>query len=217
MGHRLPDGFWCYFIEGNAADVALCLPVLQGIAKVEGDCLSFAVIIRGQQDDVGFLRLLLQLFEDLGLSPHRDVFGLEGACHVDGQPGLGQVDEVPHGGSHRVALAEVFFDGFSLCGGLDNEQDLLLCRARSARCPGPRFPRALPYGRRAGGLPGRGFPRCLHRFSRDPHHLIFRRGIPRFIYFHDSLQTMSPPSRAQLPSVSSPCNIAKRRPSGNSH
>jgi hypothetical protein len=92
------------------------------VGHVPGDGLALPVGVGGQVDGSGGLGGLLQLREGLGLSFNGDVLGLEPVLHVHAQLPGREVAEVPDGGLHVVAGAQVFPDGLRLGGRLDDDE-----------------------------------------------------------------------------------------------
>jgi hypothetical protein len=113
---------------------------LQHLQQVPGDRLALAVLVRREQELVGVGEQLLQLADLLPLVRVDDVEGLELVVDVDAEPrprlllvllgnvggALGEVADVADARLDDEALAEVARDRLRLCGGLDDDEALVL-------------------------------------------------------------------------------------------
>src|SRR5262249_17900190 len=86
--------------------------------------LAFAIGVGREQKLFRFLRLALQLRDNLGLRFDDFVRLLEARLDIDTHT-LGQVFDVPFAGHDLVARPQVFFDGLGLGGRFDDDERLL--------------------------------------------------------------------------------------------
>ena len=117
-------------------------------SQVPADAFALPVFVRGQQQSLGALEGILELFDHLLLVLRHHVEGLEvvGGIHAQVGPLLalvgrrdlagvvGKIPDMAHGGLHAEVLRQVPPDGFGLGRALDNDQGV---RHRNA---GNRFP-----------------------------------------------------------------------------
>src|SRR6185369_11928549 len=110
-------------VEDHPADLLAC-PGAQLLGQVPADGLALAVGVGGQVDRAGIAGRRFQLLHHLLAGGQDLVLGLEALLHVDAEPLLGQVADVPHGGLHLEVPPEVLVDRLRLGRRLDDDEVL---------------------------------------------------------------------------------------------
>ena len=120
MGHALLHALFGDLVKGHAVGFVGVQP--QNVGQMPADRLAFAVRVGGEKDAVGVLGLALELLDELFLALDADVLGRVVVFDINAQLGGGQVADVAHAGRDLVVLAQIFADGFRLCGRLHDHE-----------------------------------------------------------------------------------------------
>ena len=154
-------------VDGVLGDLVEQHPMRRGaraelVGYVPGDGLALAVRVGGEIYGRGRLGRLLEVGQRLGLALDGDVLGLEVTVDVYAELAGRQIPEVPDGGLHVIAGAEILADRLGLGGRLDDHERDPLGAGPAARLGHPgaglgRLGAGLGRRRGLGALAGLGW------------------------------------------------------------
>ncbi len=107
-------------MEGDAADTIIA--EVEGLLKVPGDRLAFAVRVGGEIDDTGLGSGPLELADRLFLGRNDFVRRLVALGDVEAELALGQVAHMAHAGFDDIGRAKKLVDRLGLLGAFDDHQ-----------------------------------------------------------------------------------------------